>query len=374
VIRVAHLIHTMLYGGVETSLLNWLRTMDRSRFEIHLFCFANPGATETPFVEAAGALGFAVERIPWSRRKPLLRAARVMARHIRARRIDILHCHNTYAQLVTLAAGWMTGVKTITTFYVWGEFGWKRAVLQWADQLSAPLLNEVSAHCERTVADTIARGIPASRVRLLTSGFEAKPVDLSPEERHRRRRELGADADSVVLIYLARFWPEKAHDSLVRAFREILDREPRARLWLAGSGPEQARVRALAGELRVDQNICFLGFRTDIAELLAMADIQVHPSDNEGVAMAVCEGMAAGLPIVASAVGGLPEVLRHEESALLIAPRNTGELAGAVLRLIAEPETCRRLGAAARRFIEEEYSLAAATARVEAVYEEMMTR
>ncbi len=373
-IRVAHLIHTMLYGGVETSLLNWLRTMDRSRFEIHLFCFANPGATETPFVEAAAALGFAVERIPWSRRKPLLRAARVMARHIRARRIDILHCHNTYAQLVTLAAGWMTGVKTITTFYVWGEFGWKRAVLQWADQLSAPLLDEVSAHCERTVADTIARGIPASRVRLLTSGFEAKPVYLSPEERHRRRCELGADAGSVVLIYLARFWPEKAHDSLVRAFREILDREPRARLWLAGSGPEQTRVRALAGELRVDQNICFLGFRTDIAELLAMADIQVHPSDNEGVAMAVCEGMAAGLPIVASAVGGLPEVLRHEESALLIAPRNTGELAGAVLRLIAEPETRRRLGAAARRFIEEEYSLAAATARVEAVYEEMMVR
>jgi glycosyltransferase involved in cell wall biosynthesis len=374
VIRVAHLIHTMAYGGIETSLLNWLRTMDRSRFDVHLFCFANPGGTETPFVEAAAALGFVAERIPWSRRKPLLRASRVMARHIRARRIDILHCHNTYAQLVTLVAGWMTGVKTITTFYVWGDFGWKRAVLQWADRLTAPLLDEVSAHCERTFADTVKRGIPASRMRLLTSGFEATPIDLSPEDRDRRRRELGADTGSVVLIYLARFWPEKAHDSLLRAFREILDREPRARLWLAGSGPEEARIRALAGELQVAQCICFLGFRTGITELLALADIQVHASDNEGVAMAVCEGMAAGLPIVASAVGGLPEILRHEESALLVAPRNPGELAGAVLRLIAEPETRRRLGAAARRFIEEVYSLAAATARVEAVYEEMLVR
>jgi glycosyltransferase involved in cell wall biosynthesis len=372
-IRVAHLIHTMLYGGVETAVLNWLRTMDKSRFEVHLFCFANPGGTEMPFVEAASACGFDVERIPWSRRKPILGAARAMARHVRAREIDILHCHNTYAQLVAVAASWLTNVRTITTLYVWGDFGWKRNMLQWADRLSVPFLDRVSAHCERTFAETVRRGFPAGRLCLLTCGFEAKPVEFAPQERARRRRELDARDGDTVLLHVARFWPEKAHDVLLDGFCRILERKPNTRLWLAGVGPEEARIRALSEELGVAANTRFLGFRKDLPELLALADIQVHPSDMEGVPLAVCAGMAAGLPIVATAVGGVVEVLRDDHSALLVAPRSPEQFAGAVLRLIDDPDKGRRLGATARRFVEQKYSLAAATARVEAVYEEMLT-
>ncbi len=373
-IRVAHLIHTMAYGGVETAVLNWLKTMDRSRFEVHLFCFANPGATETPFVEAATAGGFTVERVPWSRSKPVFRAARVMAGHVRTRGIDILHCHNTYAQLVAVVTGRLTRVKTITTIYVWGEFGWKRRVLQWADRLSLSLLDQVSAHCAQTFAETVRRGIPAQRLRLLTCGFTDERVELSIEERGRERREFGIGPEDVVLLNVARLWPEKAHDNLLRGFRMILDRRPNTRLWIAGVGPEAAQIRALCEELRLSDNTVFLGFRKDLPRLLALADIQVHPSDMEGVPLAVCSGMAAGLPIVATAVGGLVEILRHEESAILIAPRHPEQLAEAVVRLIDQPELGRTLGNQARRFLREEYSLKAATERVEAVYEEVLAR
>src|SRR5687767_14012973 len=78
-IRVGHLIHTMAHGGIETALINWVLTMDRDQFEIHLFCFANPGGTENAFVEAASRVGLTVHRIPWSRRKSVWRAAKVMA-------------------------------------------------------------------------------------------------------------------------------------------------------------------------------------------------------------------------------------------------------------------------------------------------------
>jgi glycosyltransferase involved in cell wall biosynthesis len=373
-IRVAHLIHTMLYGGVETAVLNWLEAFDRSRFEVHLFCFANPGATEQPFVEAAEARGFQVERIPWNRWKPVFRAARELARHIRAKRIDILHCHNTYAQLVTVVAGRMTGVKTITTFYVWGEFGWKRRVLQWADRYTAPLLDEISAHCQETLEETIRRGIPRSRLKLLTCGYPLKQASFAPEDRERRRRELGAGPGDVVLINLARFWPEKAHDLLLEAFRRVVVRRPNARLWLAGTGVLEPRMRELAVQLGVDGTVKFLGFRKDVPELLALADIEVHPSDMEGVALAVCEGMVAGLPVVATAVGGLVEVLRDNVSGLLVPRREPEALADAVVRLIDEPALRQRLGAAARRFIKEEYSIEAAARRVEAVYDQMLAR
>ena len=373
-IRVAHLIHTMAYGGVETAVLNWLKTLDQSRFEVHLFCFANPGATETPFVEAAAAGGFTVECVPWGRSKPVFRAARVMAGHVRARGIDVLHCHNTYAQLVAVLTGRLTRVKTITTLYVWGAFGWKRRVLQWLDRISLRFLDQVSAHCEQTFAETVQRGIPASRLRLLTCGFTQEPVELPPGERDRARGELGAGPQDIVLINVARFWPEKAHDDLLKGFRMILNQRPNTRLWIAGVGPEEARIRALCEELHLSGNTVFLGFRKDLPRLLALADIQVHPSHMEGVPLAVCSGMAAGLPIVASGVGGLVEILRHEESAILIAPRHPEELAEAVVRLVDQPELGGELGRQARRFIREEYSLKAATERVEAVYEEVLAR
>jgi glycosyltransferase involved in cell wall biosynthesis len=366
----------MACGGIETGLLNWVRTIDPARFEVHLFCFANPGGTEAAFVEAASRCGFPVARIPWNRRKPIIKAARLMAGYVRDRQIDILHCHNTYAQLVAAATGRLTGVRTITTFYLWGDFGWKRNALQYLDRVTSRLIDRLSVHCERTFADSVARGLPAGRLIRLPCGFDLSPVDLPDGERARRRGELGAAAEDVVLIYVARLWPEKAHGVALEGLRQILARisarPGTVRLWLVGSGPEEGPIRSLAADLRLAGNVQLLGYRTDVPELLALSDIQVHPSDLEGVSQAVCEGMAAGLPIVATDVGGLTEVLRDGESALLIPPRCPARMAEAVTRLIDDPELSRNLGQSARRFITSEYSLAASTARVETAYEEML--
>ena len=191
-IRVAHLIYTMAYGGVETALLNWLKTMDRNRFEIHLFCFANPGESEKPFVDQAIELGFDVTCIPWHRGKPIWSSGRLLAKEIQKRGIHIIHAHNTYANLVTLVAGKLTKAKTVTTVYVWGNFGWKRAVLQWLDQITLKRFDKVTAHCEQTFRETVARGIPASELELTVCGFSERTVTFDPGERVRRRAEMGA--------------------------------------------------------------------------------------------------------------------------------------------------------------------------------------
>lgn len=370
-IRVAHLIHTMAYGGIETAVINWLTTIDRSAFEVYLFCFANPHGTEAPFVEAARKAGIEVRRISWSRRKPVLRTARVMAREVERLGIQILHCHNTYAQLVAIATARLTPVKTITTIYVWGNFGWKRAVLQWIDRLSLRLVDRISVHCEATLEETVRRGIPAEKLCLLTCGFTQPVVTFPAAERDCRRAELGASPEDFVLINVARFWPEKAHDVLLKAFQLVHAARPNTRLWIAGVGPLEPEIRSLCGELQLNQATRFLGFRPDLPELLALADMQVHPSNMEGVPLAVCSGMAAGLPIVATRVGGLLDILKHNHSAVLVAPGDHRGLAEAILRLMDDAAKRSALGLAARRFVEDEYSLAAATARVETVYREM---
>jgi glycosyltransferase involved in cell wall biosynthesis len=363
----------MAYGGIETALLNWLRTMDQTRFAISLFCFANPSGTEEPFIQAGAAAGFAVKTIPWSRRKPILRSARLLAEHLRSEKIEILHCHNTYADIVGLLGARLAGVKTVNTLYVWGRFGFVRNTLQWIDSKLLPYFDQVTAHCEKTLEGTIQRGYPATRLKLLTCGFDAKPVTMAEEERIERRTEMGATESNFVLIHVARFWPEKAHDFLLEAFRDVVKLRPQAQLWLLGVGPLFGQVQRLVEEMGLTESVKFLGFRSDLEEIIALADLQIHPSDDEGVPLAICAGMAAGMPIVATQVGGLGEVIRHDVSGVLVEKRQKEQLVRAVVELMDQPDRRALLGRQAARFIEEEYSLRSATARVERVYEELVT-
>jgi glycosyltransferase involved in cell wall biosynthesis len=367
-IRVAHLLHTIAFGGPETIILNWLRALDPERFECHVVCFANPGGTEKPFVQAAERAQIPVRFIPWARRKPLIRSARAMAAIIHELDIDVIHCYNTYADVVGVLVKWMTGVRIITTLWVWGSLGWKRAGLQLVERCVLPFFDRVTAQSEDARRDTIQPGVPGEKVSVLISGFTEKPVVMGAEERKRQRQELGASDSDFVLVQLARFWPEKAHDVMLDAFHIIHAARPEARLWLAGVGPEQDQIRALASKLGLSAAVRFLGFRSDLPNLLALADMQVHSSHAEGVPLALCAGMAAGLPIVATKVGGIPEIIHHERTGVLVPPGRPDLLAQAALELMDDTGKRRGLGSSAKRFLESEYSLEQAAARLEAVY------
>jgi glycosyltransferase involved in cell wall biosynthesis len=372
-LKVAHLLHTVAHGGVETALLNWFQKFD-DRIDPLLYCFTNPGGTEKPFLQAAHAQGLEVGTLPWSRWKPIWRCARLMAEEIRRRQIDILHCHNTYANLVGLLAARMVVVRTVTTFYVWGNFTFVRNALQWIDQISMSQFDQVTAHCEQAFHDTVRRGYPESELRLAICGYPGKAVELDAETRRQRRAELGLADHNVALIYGARFWPEKAHGNLLVAMKILRERHPEAVLLLPGTGPDLEAIKVRCSEMGLDGCVRFLGFQDNYDALLALADIMVHPSDNEGVALAVCAAMAAGLPIVASKVGGLPEILKDGKSAILIPPRSPQRLADEVAALIENPMRAKALGEQARAFITGEYSLEVATGRLTEIYQNMMLR
>ena len=372
-IRVLHLIHTMAYGGVETAVLNWLRTIDRERFEVHLVCFANPGNTEKPFVDAAGRMGFTVHKIFWSRRKPLWRASGELAGMIRRWKIDVLHAHNWYADFVAVVTSKLrVNVKTITTAYVWFDYDWKRNLLQWLDAKAIRLLDCVTAHCENTRDETLKRGFAPEEVRTLICGFETHRVELEPAVRVQRRQEAGAGPQDAVLINVARFYPEKAHVFLLECFARILQQRPDTWLWLCGVGPLEDEIRAAVDRLQIGHRVRFLGFVTNLPEVLALADIQVHPAHIEGVPLAICEGLAAALPIVASRVGGLPEILDNGRNGILVDRLEHAVFTDAVLRLIDDPALARRYGDRGRHFIENDYSLKTAVQRVERTYAELV--
>jgi glycosyltransferase involved in cell wall biosynthesis len=374
-ISVLHLIQTIAYGGIETEVINWLRKIDQTRFDVHLVCFANPGNTEGPFVEAAERHGLKVMKVPWSRRKPFFKAARCLARLVRENHIDILHTHNSYANWVGLITRWMVPVRIITTLYVWDKLEWKRNVQQAVDRWVIGYFDMVSAHCEKTYEQTKAFGVPPDRLRTLICGYEPQPAaDLSADERSRRRRQQGIEDHHVLLANVARLYPEKAQDFLLKCFRRVVQQRPEARLWILGVGPCEEYLKKCCTELGLEESVQFLGFVTELASILPLMDIQVDPARAAGVSLAICSGMAAGLPIIAADVGGLDEVLKQNRTGIRLPKDDEDAFVEAMLRLIENQDERRRIGAAAREFIETDYSLDAAVERVEAVYFEMMGR
>ncbi len=368
---VVFLLHTVAYGGIETIIINWIGKLDRTRINPQLVVFENPGQTEDAFVEVARRQGIDVRKIPWSRRKPIFSSSRILARILRELRADIVHTHNVYAEIVGYLAARKVGAKVITSLYVWADFGFKRNIQQW---LSAKLIKRfdlVSSQCQITMDQTVTRGVPRTKQRVLISGINTKPTMLDDETRRARRAEKGVTDDHVVLVNVARLYPEKAQDLLLKSFHRVLDARPNARLWILGVGPLEEELRALCASLDLDDAVTFMGFADALQDTLALCDIQVHPSSAEGVPLSICEGMVAGLPILATRVGGVPEVIIHNDTGLLIEPGDEEALTHGCIDLIDHPERWKALGAGAQNFVTTDYSLDAAVDALTRTYEEL---
>ena len=369
--NVAHLLHTVVYGGVETVILNWICRMNQNRFNVHLICLANPDGSEEPFVRAAHARGLTVSKIPWSKRKPIFKAAFMLRRFIEKHDIDILHTHNVNADAVGLMVRFLTPVKIITTVYVWAKFELKRNILQIINKVVIQFFDMVTPHCNDTYRKT-AKFIHKRKLRLLICGFELHIPKISEAERVRKRLSYGIRENQILLANIARFYPEKAQDFLLYCFKEIVSIFPNTRLWILGVGPLESELKSLCTQLNLDSKVKFLGFVENLAEILPLIDIQVHPSHMEGVPLSICSGMAAGLPIVVSDVGGIREIITHRKSGILVPEDDKRAFIAEVCDLIEKSEKRNSLGANARQFIENKYSLKHAVEEVERTYIDLL--
>ena len=375
-VTVVHLIHTMAYGGIETIVINWLRDVDPDKFDMRVVCFSNPGGggTEDPFVEAAEQAGITVQKIGWHRGKPIFKAAAELETILRDCNASIVHTHNTYADVVGWLAARNVGAKTVGSLYVWGEFGLKRNILQFIDTKFLRRFDHVTCQCEKTQADTIGRGIAADKVSVLDAGFPVSDVELSAEQRNELRREFGATDQNVVLLNVARLYPEKAHSFLLDAYQQLRSRRPEAKLWIAGVGPLEEELKQQCTSMGLDPYVTWLGFRENLSELFALADIQIHPSTNEGIPLALLHGMASAMPIVATAVGGIPEVLKDGKTALLIPPSEEKSFLAAIEAMMDQPANAKAMGQAAQHFIVEQYGQQQAVERLSMIYDNLLAK
>jgi glycosyltransferase involved in cell wall biosynthesis len=206
--------------------------------------------------------------------------------------------------------------------------------------------------------------VPADKVVVIANGIP----ELEQPQGKDVRAELGLPAGAPLAGAFGRLDPQKGFDVLVRAAAAVADRVPGATVLIAGEGSERERLEAIVRDSGAPHSVRLLGYRTDVPDLLAAVDVAVSSSRFEGSPLSVMESMAAGKPIVATRVGGVPDLIEDGRHGLLVQPDDVGDLSNALVRLHEDRDLARRLGAAARDRQQSELTLDAMLDRLESLY------
>jgi glycosyltransferase involved in cell wall biosynthesis/protein-tyrosine-phosphatase len=355
--RICHVMTADLWAGAEVQLATTASYLaGRSDVEVTAVLF-----NEGRLAGELRRLGIDVTVIEETRHgSPAI--VGMLTRFFIEHRIDLVHTHRCKDTVLGTIAAKLAGVPhVVRTVHGLREplTGWNRLKYAIYEALDTATLrwfaDRVIAVSDRMAGTLIASGHQASRVTTIHNGIDlAKAV--SRRSREVIRREWDVDGAAIVIGTAGRLAPVKGQDVFLRAARLILDRQPAARFVIAGDGPLEHGLKTLASQLDIDWACRFLGARDDITDVMSAMDVFVLPSLSEGLPMAILEAMALAKPVVASKVGGLPEVIQHRHSGLLVAPSDADALAAACLELAQDREWAARLGAEAKRAVEDEFS------------------
>ncbi len=355
-LRVCFMIDELRTGGTETQLVALIRNLDRAHVEPYL-CLLRGEDEESRAMEPGDCpvlrLGVRSFRQP-----AILAAAWRLVRFLRRARIDVFQVYFADSTYFGVPAAWLARVprilRTRNNLGYWMT-PWHRRLGRLCDLLSHGLVANCDACRDAVVAD---EGLAPGRVAVLENG-----VDLS---RFSEVRPLPGGSRVGVTANLR---PVKGLDVFVRAAAAVGAAHPDATFHVAGEGPLRPELERLANDVGLGGRLTLCGSVADVSGFLAGLDVAVLPSLTEGMSNALLEYMAAGRAVVASAVGGNVRLIEDGVSGLLVPPGDVGRLVAAVGRLLSDPALAARLGAAARRRVEQRYSRPAMVRRFEDFYQ-----
>jgi glycosyltransferase involved in cell wall biosynthesis len=368
--RILFLSTSMGMGGADSQLLSAAQELRTRGHEVLIVSLTPLG----PMGLDARSAGLPTESLEMRRGFPDPRGLWRLARLVRAWRPDVVHSHMVHANLMARALRLIAPVPAlVSTIHNIDEGGGLRMA---AYRLTNALVDHMTIVSEAAFDRFVTDGIvPREILRVVPNGVDTNRFrNLSPGVRESLRGSLDLEGEFVWLA-VGRFEVAKDYPNMLRAFAKVREQEPRAVLLLVGRGSLQGETESLARELGLGSGVRFLGVRSDVPEVMSAADGYVMSSAWEGMPMVLLEAAAAGLPIVATKVGGNHEVVRHEESGFLVPPCDHEALGLAMLRLSRLAEPARRaMGDRGRERIRAHYDLGRVAERWEDLYREVLAR
>jgi sugar transferase (PEP-CTERM/EpsH1 system associated) len=355
---VLYLITELSTGGAQAALLRLLKRLDRDRFSPTVACLYNGDGAVAQEIRALGIDVFDAQM----RNKADLPALLRLYRHVRRIRPAILHTSLFHANLPGRVLGRIAGVPIIicSERTMAMEPQWRYRVNRW----TIGLVDRVIAVSDSVRDFCVSHiGLPAEKLVVIYNGVEL-PKGPFPSPRE-ARAGLGLPAEGPVIGAVSRLEPVKGTSFLIQALAQV----DNATLVVIGDGAERTALKALAQDLGVAGRIQWTGHRRDVPTLLPAFDLYVQPSLHEGMPNTILEAMAAGLSVVATAVGGTPEVVDDGITGLLVPPRDPDALAGAITALLRDPSLRHKMGRAGPERVKDHFSLEQMVQQTQALYE-----
>ncbi|MEW6126328.1 MAG: glycosyltransferase [Acidobacteriota bacterium] len=357
-LAVMQVVWSLVAGGSEMYAYTVAANLNAERFSSSLCAIDKGGALE-PEIRRKAIPYFVMNRrngldfaLMWR-----------MYRLLKSQRIRVIHTHHFNQLFYSVIGAKLTGARIVHMEHSIEYLKSKKFRLA---------LKFLSFFCDKVMAIgndglTVLKeqvGIHPRKLEIVRAGVDPA---IYAEEKKQARQALGLNADAKIIAIIARLFPEKNHLLLLAAFAEVVRRLSNAQLLIVGDGTEQKIIEEKINELHLTASVQMLGVRRDVPRILAAADVFALSSDREGLPIAVLEAMAAGKPVVATAVGDLPMVVKDGETGRLVPPKNSQAFADALCEILSDSDLASKMGANARR-ASENYSLRAMIEKFEKLY------
>jgi glycosyltransferase involved in cell wall biosynthesis len=279
---------------------------------------------------------------------------------------DVVHAHGYKADIYAFLALRRSGIALVSTCHTWYDNDRKVQLYGAVDRFILRSYARVVAVSEEVRNRLLGAGIRAQKIHMIGNG-----IDLCPFERTsaRVKDELGWRSFQVVGL-VGRLSPEKGVDIFLQAAAQVLTHLPDVKFAVAGDGPDRGELEELIVQLGIGDSVRLLGRRDDMTAVYGSFEVMVSASRREGLPIAILEGMASSLPIVATPVGAVPSVIRDDQTGVFVATEDVQSLATGIEALLRDPARRERLGSAARRLVEEKFSAVRMTSEYLRVYAE----
>jgi glycosyltransferase involved in cell wall biosynthesis len=346
---VLHLSTSSGPGGAERMVSTLAAALNQGQFRIIVGLF-RPGWLQTE----CEARGVRTCVMPLGGRFNL-QWFRGCLRLLRKDQVALIHAHEFSAILCGWVVAMLAGVPFVATVhgknYFWEKLR-RRVTYRLVSRQGA--IVAVSQDLKQFICDRV--GVQEQRVEVIYNGVAPAQM-ITDEEVQTCKAELGVSGRYPVLGVVGSLYPVKGHRFLLEAMPEILRRWPKAQLLIIGRGELEVVLKEQVEQLAVGANVQFLGMRQDVPRLLSMLDVFVLPSLSEGLSLALLEAMASGKPVVATRVGGNPELVDHGKTGFLVQPEDAKDLAANLLKLLSDPGMMQQFGRQAAERVSQHFSM-----------------
>jgi len=368
--RVFHLIDSFNVGGTETQAVELARRLPATGYEVTVGCLKREG----PLEDRLQGTGIAIREFRSrggidspSGLRQLLRMSWFL------RSFDIVHTHDLWSNLIGVPAARLAGIPAIVSsrrdlsHLEWYR-GKRRVCLKWIQNLGGAVVTNAAPIRDVLLGED---GFDPRKVRVIHNGVDVAKFKSARKDRIRLFPDAG---DGKLVVLVGNMHTDvKGHPWLIAAAPAVLEQFPDTRFVLVGEGEQRSHFEKQVRDLGFLQSFLFLGRRSDIPEILASCDIAVLPSRAEGLPNAVLEYMAAGLPVIASRVGGNAELVQDGVTGMLVPSEDSAALSAALLKLLSEPALSARLAQAGHEFTARNFSFERLVQDIDALYTELLS-